>query len=240
MTLTNGQVIGTTPRVATSYQAVAELLSREIALGNFVAGDKLPAERMLAEQLGVARETLRQALRVLEGSGQIEVKRGARGGAFVLSNSSTEKAAVEDLRARKRELLDTLEFRRIIETQAAALAAQRRTEEHLAQMDLMQEHLLQSHSVDEARRADTVFHATIAQASRNPYLERSVEDARVLMFGMTDATFFEFQTISSYDSHAQILQAIRDQDHKLASESMHHHIEVTVQELEDLLNSYNV
>lgn len=239
MSLTNGQIIGNTPKVATSYQAVAELLSREIALGNFVAGDKLPAERVLAEQLGVARETLRQALRVLEGSGQIEVKRGARGGAFVLANASNGQAAIEELRTRKRDLLDNLEFRRIIETQAAALAALRRTEEHLMQMELIQELLLQARTVDEARRADTAFHATIAQASNNPFLMRAVEDARVLMFGLTDAIPFEFQTKTSYESHGQILRAIRDQDHQLASQSMHHHIEVTVQELEDLLTLYS-
>lgn len=240
MSLSNGQFVGATPKVATSYQAVAELLSREIALGNFVAGDKLPAERLLAEQLGVARETLRQALRVLEGSGQIEVKRGARGGAFVLANNSSEKAAIEELRSRKQELLDTLEFRKIVESQSAARAALRRTDKHLAILDQMQELLLKSHSVDEARRADTAFHAVIAQASQNPFIERAVEDARVLMFGLTDATFFEFQTKSSHESHGRILQAIRDQNPQLALTSMEDHIDVTVQELEDLLERYSI
>lgn len=231
------RVFGHTPKAATSYQAVAEHLQREIALGNIVAGEKLPAERVLSEQLGVARETLRQALRVLEGSGLIEVRRGASGGAFVLPKTGSVSSALVELRERRDDVLQTLEFRGIVESHAAALAAERRDASHLEELEALQEQLLLARTLDEARRADTAFHAVVARASRNELLEQSIEDARVLMFGITDQTLFEFRTRASHHGHQQVLDAIRDGDAERAAESMRAHILTTVDEFEHLIHS---
>lgn len=64
-------------------QNVAEHLRILIHRGEVGPGDRLPAERELAEQLGVARMSLRDAIKVLQADGYVEVRRGARGGTFV-------------------------------------------------------------------------------------------------------------------------------------------------------------
>lgn len=88
-------------RAIPGYQAIVDHLRREISLGRIIPGDRLPAERKLAEQFGVARETLRQALRVLEGSGQIVIQRGAAGGPVVQGVFMDPDAMLRELRDRK-------------------------------------------------------------------------------------------------------------------------------------------
>ncbi|MGH3327699.1 MAG: FadR/GntR family transcriptional regulator, partial [Streptomycetales bacterium] len=105
-------------RVVTSMtltQGVAEYLRSLIHRGELGPGDRLPAERELAERLGVARVSLREAIRILQDGGYVEVRRGARGGTFV-----TElRRPVEDWRARMREhtgeIDDIIDFRTALE-----------------------------------------------------------------------------------------------------------------------------
>ncbi|MGH3343648.1 MAG: FadR/GntR family transcriptional regulator, partial [Carbonactinosporaceae bacterium] len=122
-------------RVVTSMtltQGVAEYLRSLIHRGELGPGDRLPAERELAERLGVARVSLREAIRILQDGGYVEVRRGARGGTFV-----TElRRPVEDWRARMREhtgeIDDIIDFRTALEAHAAARASRRRTRSDLA------------------------------------------------------------------------------------------------------------
>lgn len=227
--------LGSTLRAVPGYQAIVDHLRREITLGRIMPGDRLPAERALAEQFGVARETLRQALRVLEGSGQIVIRRGAAGGAVVLAQESDPEKLLRELRERRDELFELIEFRRIIEPAAAGLAASRKAAGDLRDMDAAQEGLRASSTTDEARRADTAFHLAIAQAAGNPPLERAIEDARALMFTTTDLVSFEFGMESSFDGHARVLAAIRAADADAAVDAMRHHLDVTVDELHLLL-----
>ena len=64
----------------------SDRLRREIHLGVYVSGNKLPPQRELAKSLGVSLVTLREALRILEAEGYLILRRGAAGGAFVLAN----------------------------------------------------------------------------------------------------------------------------------------------------------
>src|SRR5712691_7348558 len=65
------------------YELVVERIRRAIHIGTYVPGDRLPPERALAEQLGVSRTTVREAIRVLEGQGYVETRRGSTGGLTV-------------------------------------------------------------------------------------------------------------------------------------------------------------
>ena len=70
-----------------AHELVLAQLRRSIHLGHFGAGDRLPPERELARQLGVSRTTVREAVRVLEGEGLVEIKRGSSGGISVRPQS---------------------------------------------------------------------------------------------------------------------------------------------------------
>lgn len=111
-----------------AHELVLLQLRRSIHLGHFGAGDRLPPERELARQLGVSRTTVREAVRVLEGEGLVEIKRGSAGGISVRPQSP----APAELRRRLREFEEIIEFRLAVEPMAARLAAQRRTRSDIA------------------------------------------------------------------------------------------------------------
>src|SRR5213592_4815792 len=78
-----------------SYELVLEQIRRAIQLGRFEGGTRLPSERELAQQFGVSRTTVREAIRVLQGEGLVDVKRGRNGGAVVISpRESREQIAL--------------------------------------------------------------------------------------------------------------------------------------------------
>lgn len=222
-------------RGQSGYQAIVDHLRREISLGRIVAGDRLPSERRLAEQFGVARETLRQALRILEGSGQIVIQRGAAGGPIVRQVELDPAEILRDVRARSQSILELLEFRTVVESASAGFAAERRSGEDLEKLVDAQVALREASTHDESRRADTVFHLTIAQASGNPMLEHCIEDARAKMFSPVDLLAYEFIKDSSYRAHQRILDAIDSGDSVEAAAAMVAHLDVTRAEFQRII-----
>jgi len=114
-----------------AHELVLAQLRRSIHLGHFGAGDKLPPERELAKLLGVSRTTVREAVRVLEGEGLVEIRRGSSGGISVKPQSMGRT----ELRRRMREFEEIIEFRLAVEPMAARLAAERRTKTVIAALD---------------------------------------------------------------------------------------------------------
>lgn len=217
------------------YQAIVDHLRREIALGRISPGDKLPAERRLAEQLGVARETLRQALRVLEGAGELTIQRGASGGAFVRAPEADPTARAKALRGRRDEILQLVQFRDIVESAAAKLAAGSVTDALLERLDEAISAMDEATTLAESRRADTLFHLAIAEGSGNELLVRSIEDARVRMFEPVDALAVNFVKSSSIAAHRALRDAIAAGDGGKAEYEMREHLATTTAEFERLI-----
>src|ERR1700726_3365404 len=94
-----------------AYEVVVDRLRRAILLSVYLPGDKLPPERVHAEQLGVSRVTLREAIRVLEGEGLVEARRGATGGVVVLEHPPARAELRRHLRASIAELEGLADFR---------------------------------------------------------------------------------------------------------------------------------
>ena len=225
-------------RGASGYHAIVDYFRREIALGRIRAGDRLPPERKLAEQLGVARETLRQALRVLEASGHVAIHRGAAGGP-VVTQAVIDPAEIRDeVLTRADSILVLADFRVAIEGAASRLAARKRTEVDLSAMAAAQVALQGATTINDSRHADTVFHLAVARAAGNPLLIHAVEDARAGMFDLVDLLGFEFLRASSFDAHQRILDAIRAGDSETAAEAMEHHLGATRNEFERLVEHY--
>lgn len=221
-------------RSAPGYQGIVDHLRREFILGRLRPGDRLPSERALAEHLGVARETLRQAFRVLEGSGQIVITRGARGGAIVQAAIVDPSRIRADVDALAGSIIPLTEYRSIIEGAAASLAAERRGEADLEELTDAQADLLASETLHDSRHADTRFHLAIAAAAGNPVLMSAVEDARVQMFTTVDLLSFPFVKESSYSAHGEVLAAIRAGDPDAAAAAMRAHLAVTREEFRRL------
>jgi len=218
---------GATVRSVAGYEAVADFLRREMALGRIRPGDRLPPERRLSEQLGVSRETLRQGLRVLEGGGQIVILRGAAGGAIVQEEALDAALLRQSVRERADEIAALTEFREVVESAAAEMAATRVSAVDIAAMEAAQQELASSETKADCRHADTAFHLALAGAAGNPFIRDAVENARVRMFAQVDLMSFEFIRESSWEAHERILDAIRRGDAAAAAVEMRKHLETT-------------
>lgn len=162
-----------TPR---AFEEIAEQIRRELSDRRLRVGDRLPPERELAEQFGVSRNTLREALRALENAGLLELRKGAAGGAFV--RESTGNAVIAGLRdmfhlgAIEPEHLT--EARVLIESIAVRTACERATAEDLAALraNLAAAERAAAGNSDfyEQAAIHLDFHRILARATRNPVM----------------------------------------------------------------------
>ena len=211
-----------------AYELVLEQLRRSIHLCHFGPGDRLPAERELARQLGVSRTTVREAVRVLEGEGLVETRRGSFGGSFV--RPQTVRPA--DLKRRLREFEDIIDFRLVVEPAAARLAAERRTKAEITALQRAFARLDEIAAtgaegvVSEWVRADGDYHGLIARLARNDRLARAIEEARAGMFVPVGAVWPRIET-RAHRMHAAIQEAVVGGNPDAAYAAMTEHIEET-------------
>src|SRR5690349_612479 len=156
--------------VARASSSIADQIRQAIITGRLEQGERLPPERELAEQFGVSRVTVRDALRALEAVGLIEVRVGARGGAFVtVPTGSLVGQTMSDMMMMSAVSPgDIVEARLVVELGTVTLACARATDEDLAQL---REH------VDDAKKALAAktytrelswdFHALLSVAAHN-------------------------------------------------------------------------
>ena len=192
-----------------AYELVLEQLRRSLDQGHFAPGDKLPPERDLARQLGVSRTTLREAVRVLEGEGAVEVRRGSTGGIVV--RQRVQRPAQR--RARMREFDEIIDFRLAVEPMAARLAAERRTKAEIAALKRSLARLdgLAAHGAEgrfgDWLRADSDYHLLIARIARNNLLLHAIEAGRRGMFNPVGAVWGRLEE-AAHAQHSEIVAAI--------------------------------
>ncbi|MGR4890721.1 FadR/GntR family transcriptional regulator [Sphingopyxis sp. LARHCG72] len=151
------------------FEEVCGQIRARIYSDSLRPGDKLPAERELAQQLGVGRAAVREALRALENAGVIELRKGARGGAFIQQlNSDVVSASMRDMVYLGNVSLDELiEMRILMNEQVIPLVCARATEEDLAALE---DNVATSEAVTRlADRLDATrqFYFLLGQASHN-------------------------------------------------------------------------
>lgn len=219
-----------------AHELVAEQLQRAIMLGRFMPGEKLPPERAMAEQFGVSRTSVREAIHILVGYGLLNIKRGATGGAVVQNviEDGVRERMKSFARARKKGHKELLDFRLVIECAAAKLAAENRTKKdltdlkhHVAKMDALFGQEMSNGTgqvVTKFYAQDTAFHIAIGKASGNKYIHESVEESRYKMFLPLGRVVAEIDEHAN-DKHHEILTSIINQDGNLAEKQMRSHIQ---------------
>ncbi|MGY4718863.1 FadR/GntR family transcriptional regulator [Naumannella huperziae] len=152
---------------------IARRLITAISVGAYSPGERLPAEREFAQRLGIARDTLRQALREVAALGLVEVRRGRAGGTYVTMLDwatiapQVAKHTLENELPTMRQLFD---FRCLIEGTIARAAAQRRTARDLTKINRLLAEFRASDSMITARTLDRRLHGAITAAARNEHL----------------------------------------------------------------------
>lgn len=155
-------------RIRSLAQEVMEDLTSKIRSGVYKPGEKLPTEPEVMAEQGVSRTVVREAVSRLQAAGLVETRHGI--GTFVLTPQPVPAPQLDIITVR--DVLAMLELRISLETESAALAAQRRTEEQLALMrralEAFDESIVKGKSaIDE----DFQFHLQIALATQNRYFE---------------------------------------------------------------------
>lgn len=207
------------------YEQVAERLRDFIDAQALRPGDRLMPERELAEQLGVSRTSVRQALTALRVQGLVEIKHGE--GVFLLrSPRDLIPSLASEIVGAEVDHPMIWEVREALEVQAARLAARRRTEAEIREMrdalDLMETTVAGGgDGILEDRR----FHRAIVVAARNPLLQQLAEQ----LADVIDRTSAASLTLPGRPSvslarHRAILAAIEHGDESAAAEEMRQHV----------------
>ncbi len=206
--------------LARAERAILEIIQQ----GNYNPGDKLPTEVQLVQQIGVGRNSIREALRMLASRNIIEVRQGA--GCFL----SAKQGVAEDplgfamVGDRHKLAAELLEVRILIEPEIAALAAQNATEEDVAELErlLAEFEVLAAQNVDFSAN-DQAFHAQIAQCTHNQVMSR-------LLPVITDGVLAFKEEIGTREyhytrkSHTELVCAIAEHRAVDAKQVMQYHL----------------
>jgi len=221
-----------------AFEACVEQLATAIRLGVYPRGSQLPAERELAEQLGVSRATLREAIAALRAAELVQTTRGRGGGTVVQGRPVRRKSvALAAIRGRTEDLLDSLDFRAVVEPGAAALAAARQLDDSTRAM--LQESLEAVSAApegEEHRQCDSRLHLAIAAASGSPRLMAAVTQVQAELDEMLHAIPVLAPNIAhSTAQHKAIVRAVLAGKPARAGRVMTEHCEDTAALLRGLL-----
>ncbi|MEU3921403.1 FadR/GntR family transcriptional regulator [Streptomyces sp. NPDC002659] len=197
-------------RSALSDQVIAQLRN-QITSGEWPVGSRIPTEPELVEQLGVARNTVREAVRALAHNGLLDIRQGS--GTYVVATS--ELAGVMHRRFADADPRHIAELRSTLESSAARLAAQRRTAKDLKQLDTLLVRREEAWASGDAERfvaADATFHLAVVAASHNEVLSELYADlGDLLRDWLRDDVGHELRPEHHMD-HARMVEAIREGD----------------------------
>lgn len=211
-------------RAGNGFEEALEQILQVVRLGLVPGGGRLPAERELAERLGISRVTLREVLKVLQDQGLVESRRGRYGGTFVVPRAETP--GEDELRRRFAEvdIEDVLRFREVLEVGAAGLCATHGLSAE--QAERLREALARTHEAPLAdyRRLDTLLRLTLAELSGSPSLTAQYAAVRASVNDLLDCIPLLVRNLEhSQRQHTALVEAVLDGDADGAREMMREH-----------------
>lgn len=223
---------------------IVEQVRELIRQGRLVAGDRLPSERQLAEQFGVSRVTVRDALRALEATGLLEIKVGANGGAFLRAPSSADagQGMTDMLLMSALQPEEVAEARLMLELNTVVLAAGRADQKDIEELREICERsaaLLRGGEYDVHLSWD--FHERLARATHNGAIELITRSFRGPL-SMARVRAREPASVahrSTVEEHTSVVDAIEARDAERARAVMEHHL-VRATNLEERLGSLGI
>ena len=212
-------------RTTRTFESAIEHLTEAIEQAGLRTGDKLPNESVLAERLGISKPTLRQALRVLELSGLVEVRRGKSGGIFVVTDLVPSVAIFTAVKLEEAAAIDVLRARRVLERAVAQEAMRVATAADLVELErtveLLERHLGERPSV---MRADAMFHRALVRSCRNETIQAAMRGVGRGLAPIRDAYSggvpYDRQTL---DVHRRQIAAMRGRDEDALDEVLDDH-----------------
>jgi DNA-binding FadR family transcriptional regulator len=215
------------------YEQISQKIAADIASGKYAIGQRLPAERELAQVFNVSRPTVREAIIALEVDGLVEVRVGS--GVYIANRDPpTGTPAAKDIGP-----FELLEARRCIEGEACAIAAVRITDEQLEQLQKLVAEMQvdnQHNEIVMSEEADRRFHEMIAMATQNSAIYSAVQTlwdtrARSPQTHLADDRVRAKGMKPPIDEHAAIVRALKRRDPEAARAAMQKHISRVIERL---------
>ncbi|MGX1743737.1 FadR/GntR family transcriptional regulator [Bosea sp. NPDC055353] len=212
-----------------SDESRSAIAYRQIAgyIDNVADGARLPPEADFAEMFGLSRASIREALARLRAEGIVRSRKGS--GTFAMRSGAPEMVRLSAISS-LRELAQWHEVRLALESEVAALAADRRTEDDLARLQAAQEALLASLLTGRGEREDVAFHAALAVCAHNPKLSDALGrlTSHIFSWGNLSAqrsvlTMAERRELIAVE-HGAIVAAVAARDGDRARAEMRRHL----------------
>lgn len=227
----------------TLTERVVERLRGDIVSGRYAIGEMLPSEGSLAVSFGVSRTVLREAIAQLKAAGLVGSRQGR--GVFIIATQQPESFQMDVSRFDSRQkVIEVVELRMGVETEAAGLAAERRGDDDLVSMRSALERMKlcnAAHDLEGGVEADIDFHRAVYMATKNPhyagffqFLSTFLRDA---IFVSRERTAYRGTRSASVQAeHEEIFEAIANRDAPSARAAARRHVRGTADRLADAPN----
>lgn len=211
----------------TVHQSVARQIAELIESGNFKKGDKLPAERALAERFKVSRSSIREAIKSLAQKNLVESRRGD--GTYILADMDADifEAFTTAFSDQKKRISDIFQFRRVIEPEIAALAAASMNENTLNRLKVIVcDQQMQAQNGKNTSDLDAKLHLEIAKATGNSIFPEMMQALdRIMEESRSEILQPPKRQQASIVAHFKILEAFENNNPAQAREAMRKHID---------------
>jgi len=208
-------------------QSIADRIVSMITVEKrFVAGDKLPNENIFSQELNVSRNTLREAIRILNTYGILEIKRGK--GTYVTAAAlhGGQQGQLDPLSYAKIDTKDLFEMRLILEPEAAYLAALRGNDveiAHIVALGQAVEKLIARH--EDRTKTEYEFHSAIAQATHNKFMNKMIPLIYEAIFkGVALSEVYDKAVEETLADHRMIIDFMTQRNAEGARNAMRIHI----------------
>lgn len=208
-------------------QRIVTQIEQLLDSGNLKPGDRLPTERDLAQLVGASRPSVREAVRILQAQGRLDVKHGL--GVFVVEPPATPDLGAA-LNSPELDIDELFSMREVLEVPAASWAAERITEAEVESLRRILDDLDAAFDTDPAdfqqlARLDAAFHLTIADIADNRFLRQTSHVLHdILISGMKSTLLIPGRREKSRAQHERILDALAANDPGAAGRAARTHI----------------
>ncbi|WP_158291700.1 FadR/GntR family transcriptional regulator [Lampropedia puyangensis] len=205
-------------------------LQQRIMRGEYAAGEFLPPQRSLADELDISRASLREALSMLETLGLVQMLPGKGTRVHALNEAAPSLGRAFALPSQTLHLSNAhlMELRLVVEPAWAALAARHSTPDTVAELEKVQQeyaHALSQCDLQKATQFDLRFHLLLAQQSGNPALHTLFTHLEAAILYSLQQPYIEMETLQApMQEHAQIIHAIAAKDERSAATCMRDHL----------------
>ena len=237
-----GETTAVIGRRANLAERIAAKIRNQLDSGELKPGDRLPTEQGLGRIYGVSRTVVREAIAALRADGRVVARQGS--GVFVVEPPSQSAFSLLSIEPGKiSSIIETLEMRAAVESEAAGLAAERRSPGEFAKIGEYHEAFLHAVTTGQgAESQDFDFHLAIAEATHNRHFVEFFRflGARTIPRAQTQNAASATDSMQAYlmqilQEHKEIVDAISTRDARAAHAAMRHHLKGSQARYESLV-----